>query len=97
MVDKGLPVSDLSEVIQYNNKTYSTSSIDCFSGGVRSTECSIEAGTIGGGGACSVKCKNGYYACCDDQLNKCKCIKEATAPSSPPLGSKPAKIVSHHS
>lgn len=49
--------------------------ITCHSGGVGSTSCSAESGSLGGGGSCSVTCSAGYYACCDDTKNECKCIK----------------------
>ena len=45
----------------------------CASGGVGSTDCSIE-GSLGPGGAgCSVGCASGYYACCS--LGGCSCVK----------------------
>lgn len=56
-----------------------TNKITCHSGGPGSTSCSAEAGTLGGGGSCSVTCSTGYYACCDDTKNECKCVKIVSA------------------
>ena len=48
----------------------------CYSGGVGSGSCSIDAGTdiLGSGisGGCSVSCNSGYYACCS---LRCVCHK----------------------
>ena len=49
---------------------------NCTSGGVGSTECSIDSSPIVGGGSCSVKCGKGYYSCCDDTRNSCSCKAE---------------------
>jgi len=49
----------------------------CYSGGEGSSACSIDAGIeilgCGVSSACSVSCKDGYYACCGIG---CRCIKE---------------------
>lgn len=50
--------------------------ITCHSGGEGASECSAESGSPMSGN-CSVSCRNGYYACCDDTRNECKCIKES--------------------
>ena len=46
----------------------------CSSGGPGATSCSIEATVLGSGGACSVTCGPGYYACCSYSSN-CRCVK----------------------
>jgi len=56
--------------------------ITCHSGGPGSTSCSAESGSLGGGGSCSVTCSSGYYACCDDTKNECKCVKSVGGGSS---------------
>lgn len=46
---------------------------ECYSGGVGSTDCMIEAGVtldLGVSGSCSVSCGRGYYTCCG---LRCKC------------------------
>lgn len=46
----------------------------CHSGGIYSTQCSIEAGVqceLGISGGCSVTCGEGAYACCHI---RCECI-----------------------
>lgn len=49
----------------------------CYNGGEGASQCDIDAGiTIAGYGvsaACSVTCKDGFYACCGI---RCTCIKE---------------------
>ena len=49
-------------------------SLTCHSGGVGSTACSADSGTLSGGGGCGVTCGTGYHACCDDTKNECRCI-----------------------
>lgn len=44
---------------------------NCDSGGEGSSACSAES--PGPFGSCSVTCREGYYACCNDGSNKCKC------------------------
>jgi hypothetical protein len=46
----------------------------CSSGGRGSTSCSIEATVMNSGGACSVSCQPGYYACCT-YSSGCFCVK----------------------
>lgn len=55
-------------------KPASANATFCYNGGVGAASCSIDAGiTIGGGvsAACSVSCREGYYACCS---LRCRCI-----------------------
>lgn len=47
-------------------------SVACASGGVGSTQCSIDANVVGNGAGCSVSCGPGYYACCGVG---CYCVK----------------------
>lgn len=56
----------------------SSQTMNCTSGGVGANECSISSGTALSTVSCSVSCKDGYYACCDDNIGKCKCIKSGT-------------------
>lgn len=84
-------IGDLSEAIEVNNQTYSIGgTITCYSGGSGTSECSAEGTVLGGGGSCSVKCNSGFYACCDDTVNKCKCIKESSSG-----GKQPKQIVKY--
>lgn len=46
---------------------------DCTSGGAGASECSIDEWTQNG---CSVKCRSGYYACCNSSTVRCFCVKE---------------------
>lgn len=71
LVVPNTPISTLLEAIMFNRSI--TGDITCYSGGVGSTECSIDSSAITGGGGCSVKCSGGYYACCDDTKNECRC------------------------
>jgi hypothetical protein len=48
----------------------------CDSGGAGSSECSTDGGAAGFGASCSVKCNKGYYSCCNDNLNECRCRPE---------------------
>lgn len=50
----------------------------CTSGGVGASDCSVSSGTALSTVSCSVSCKDGYYACCDDNIGKCKCIKSGS-------------------
>lgn len=71
----------------------STQSMTCTSGGVGANECSISSGTALSTVSCSVSCKDGYYACCDDNIGKCKCIKSGTnLNTNPSLQSYPIHI-----
>lgn len=78
-----IPVGDIStlmEAITFNNSF--AGRLTCHSGGVGSTECST--GSLGS--SCSVSCGSGYYACCDDTKNECRCI------STKPTKKKPLVI-----
>ena len=44
--------------------------LNCQSGGPGATACST------GSGGCSVTCSTGYYACCDQSSNNCRCCKD---------------------
>ncbi len=78
--------SDFTEKSAYNSLAKSNKNakifygdiLDCTSGGLGATSCSIndEIGPIGSG--CSVTCSAGYYACCKKSNNTCKCVKETT-------------------
>jgi hypothetical protein len=58
----------LMDVVSVNG--IQSNKLNCHSGGKGSTECSTESAI---GGSCSVKCGNGYYSCCDDTRNECRC------------------------
>jgi hypothetical protein len=65
------PILTLMDAVMFNRAL--VGDITCHSGGVGSTECSISSSPITGGGGCSTKCGQGYYACCDDTKNECRC------------------------
>ena len=46
---------------------------NCTSGGEGASECSIDEWTQNG---CSVKCRTGYFACCNSSTVRCICVKE---------------------
>ena len=48
----------------------------CDSGGIGSESCSAKSSNPIGGVECSVKCKTGYYACCENSTTNCTCQKE---------------------
>lgn len=54
--------------------------LSCTSGGTGASQCSTGSGVGTVNTECSVTCNSGYYACCDDGMGKCKCIKEGIAP-----------------
>ncbi|RWX02614.1 hypothetical protein [Flavobacterium cerinum] len=80
LVNRGLPIKDLSEVIAVNDKILNPL-ITCRSGGKGSVECRSGSSVVSVSMSCSVKCYTGYFACCDDTVNKCKCVE-----TNPPSG-----------
>jgi hypothetical protein len=56
-------------------------SLECTSGGIGATECSVGSGVGTVNVSCSVSCGAGYYACCDDNTTVCKCIGNKKKPS----------------
>jgi hypothetical protein len=59
-------------VLNLDEKNKRQGELTCHSGGEGASECSSESGSPLGGN-CSVSCREGYYACCDDTKNECKC------------------------
>ena len=64
---------NISEILLLNGKSVSINSNKCDSGGQGSTGCSTDGGIASGGSSCSVTCGSGYYACCMDAVNECRC------------------------
>ena len=52
----------------------------CDSGGVGAESCSVSSSNPIGGVECRVKCKSGYYACCNNATTNCTCVKETPPP-----------------
>ncbi|PWT99803.1 MAG: hypothetical protein C5B52_09935 [Bacteroidetes bacterium] len=48
----------------------------CDSGGAGSESCTVKASNPIGGVECSVKCKTGFYACCENATTNCTCKKD---------------------
>lgn len=95
LVNTGLPIEDLSEVIAVNGKTLG-SALTCHSGGKGSTECSSESSIASVATSCSVKCETGYFACCDDTVNKCKCVETNTPSGGPKVPKKQVLTISDY-
>lgn len=78
LIDSQNP-SSVMDLLNLTNVALS-GDLSCHSGGVGSSECSTTGSDLGqipgGGGGCSVKCNNGYYACCDGAKNECRCNPE---------------------
>lgn len=66
----------LHDYLLFNGERVTSSPGGCDSGGVGSSECSTDGGVVGGGANCSVKCNRGYYSCCNDMRNECRCKAE---------------------
>lgn len=74
---------NISEILLLNGKSVSTNVNKCDSGGQGSTACSTDGGVAGGGASCSVTCGSGYYSCCMDAANECRCEKSKTKTLTP--------------
>ena len=48
----------------------------CDSGGAGSESCTVKSSNPIGGVECSVKCKTGFYACCENASTNCTCKKD---------------------
>lgn len=66
---------DVLSVVTENTQNRPIDELECTSGGVGATECSVDS-TIGPvSTGCSVSCGEGYHACCDDSVTICKCLE----------------------
>lgn len=75
-------------VINLNGNPYTPykaklENIECTSGGEGASQCATGLGVASIDTHCEVTCKPGYYACCDDNLTKCRCFNGTTTTSSP--------------
>lgn len=83
----GLTTGTLDDVVKSNGPLKpKVEKLTCTSGGVGATQCSTGSGIGSVNTECSVSCGSGYYACCDDNVTKCKCIKSGTLNASPGNG-----------
>lgn len=78
--DFNLEESFYSSVVSKFGSYQNVVNMTCDSGGPGSTSCSSET-TIGPlTTKCDVSCGTGFYSCCDDGTNNCKCIAVGTPP-----------------
>ena len=71
------PPTHIGDLILIDNQSIPETERKCYSGGEGASECSVKPSSLSVGKAeCSVTCKTGYYACCNDVAGECGCVKE---------------------
>jgi len=67
--------TSLNQIISSNGKLDPNRGLECLSGGVGSTGCTVTPSNLNPGTAsCSLTCGSGYHSCCNDVVGECRCV-----------------------